>query len=190
MLDETEIRRRQPTLATNWGNEIAVFSAIACLHRRQSGGEFSDTEVCRAVAMAANTVCSGEILQTQHRCKFQASRREYFRVIEMKTAELFIFSCDLAALLSEATTRQRAACDNSARRLARRIRFMTIARICSVRKKLQANRLAQTGKGQIDKAGFAGMGARQCRRQGTAAKFGQRVAAGEFFRGQRIADQI
>ncbi len=59
--------------------------------------------------MATNTVCSGEIFQTQHRRKFHVSRREYFRVIEMKTAELFTLSCDLAAFLSGATAEQRAA---------------------------------------------------------------------------------
>jgi octaprenyl-diphosphate synthase len=59
--------------------------------------------------MATNTVCSGEILQTQQRRNFTASRRDYFRVIEMKTAELFTLSCDLAAFLSEAPAAQRAA---------------------------------------------------------------------------------
>ena len=46
--------------------------------------------------MATNTVCSGEILQTQHRRDFQFSREDYLRVIEMKTAELFARPCDLA----------------------------------------------------------------------------------------------
>jgi octaprenyl-diphosphate synthase len=59
--------------------------------------------------MATNTVCSGEILQTQQRRNFTASRRDYFRVIEMKTAELFTLSCDLAAFLSGAPAAQRAA---------------------------------------------------------------------------------
>jgi octaprenyl-diphosphate synthase len=54
-------------------------------------------------------VCSGEILQTQQRRNFPAARRDYFRVIEMKTGELFTLSCDLAALLSEAPPAQRAA---------------------------------------------------------------------------------
>ena len=110
VLDETEIRRRQPTLAANWGNEIAVLLGD-CLFAQASklAASFPTPQVCRAVAMAANTVCTGELLQTQHRCKFQASRREYFRVIEMKTGELFMLSCDLAALLSEATAEHRAA---------------------------------------------------------------------------------
>ena len=70
---------------------------------------FPTPEICRAVAMATNTVCSGEILQTQHRRNFDRSRREYFRVLEMKTAELFALSCDLAACLSTANPAQRAA---------------------------------------------------------------------------------
>jgi len=70
---------------------------------------FPTTEVCRTVSIATNTVCSGEILQTQQRRNFTAARRDYFRVIEMKTGELFTLSCDLAALLSEAPAAQRAA---------------------------------------------------------------------------------
>ena len=57
------------------------------------------------MSIATNTVCSGEILQTQQRRNFPAARRDYFRVIEMKTGELFTLSCDLAAFLSESTPR-------------------------------------------------------------------------------------
>jgi octaprenyl-diphosphate synthase len=70
---------------------------------------FPTPEVCRAVAMATNTVCTGEILQTQHRRNFELSRREYFRVIEMKTAELFTLSCDLAAFIGGAKPAEREA---------------------------------------------------------------------------------
>jgi octaprenyl-diphosphate synthase len=70
---------------------------------------FPTTEVCRAVSLATNTVCSGEILQTQQRRQFAAAKKDYFRVIEMKTGELFTLSCDLAAFLSGAQPEQRAA---------------------------------------------------------------------------------
>jgi octaprenyl-diphosphate synthase len=110
VMDEAEIRRGQLTLAANWGNEIAVlFGDCLFAQALKLAASFPTPEVCRAVALATNTVCSGEILQTQHRRKFQVSRYEYFRVIEMKTAELFTLSCDLAALLSEAKAEQRAA---------------------------------------------------------------------------------
>jgi octaprenyl-diphosphate synthase len=110
VIDEAEIRRAQPTLAASWGNEIAVlFGDCLFAQALKLAAGFPTPEVCRAVAMATNTVCSGEILQTQHRRNFPISQREYFRVIEMKTAELFKLSCDLAAFLSGANAKQRAA---------------------------------------------------------------------------------
>ena len=59
--------------------------------------------------MATNTVCSGEILQTQHRRDFAFTREKYFKVLEMKTAELFALSCDLSAGLSGTADEQRSA---------------------------------------------------------------------------------
>jgi len=110
VMDEAEIRRERPTLAANWGNEIAVlFGDCLFAQALKLAASFPTPEVCRSVAMATNTVCSGEILQTQHRRKFPVSRREYFRVIEMKTAELFTLSCDLAAFLSGTTPKRRTA---------------------------------------------------------------------------------
>jgi octaprenyl-diphosphate synthase len=110
VMDEAEIRRDQPTLAANWGNEIAVlFGDCLFAQALKLAASFPTPEVCRTVAMATNTVCSGEILQTQHRRKFPVSRSEYFRVIEMKTGELFTLSCDLAAFLSGATPERRTA---------------------------------------------------------------------------------
>ena len=110
VMDEAEIRRGQLTIAANWGNEIAVlFGDCLFAQALKLAASFPTTEVCRAVAMATNTVCTGEILQTQHRRNFELSRREYFRVIEMKTAELFTLSCDLAAFLGNAKAEQRAA---------------------------------------------------------------------------------
>lgn len=109
VMDESTIRRGRPTLAANWGNEIAVlFGDCLFAQALKLAASFPSPEICRAVATATNTVCSGEILQTQHRRDFKFSGREYFRVLEMKTAELFALSCELAAYLSEAPVAQRA----------------------------------------------------------------------------------
>src|SRR6267378_2476923 len=104
VMDEAEIRRSRLTLAANWGNEIAVlFGDCLFAQALKLAASFPTPEVCRAVAMATNTVCSGEILQTQHRRDFQFTREKYFRVLEMKTAELFALSCELSAYLSGAS---------------------------------------------------------------------------------------
>ncbi len=110
VMDEAVIRRGSPTVAAKWGNEIAVlFGDCLFAQALKLAASFPTPEVCRAVSIATNTVCSGEILQTQQRRNFPAARRDYFRVIEMKTGELFTLSCDLAAYLSNAPHEQRVA---------------------------------------------------------------------------------
>jgi octaprenyl-diphosphate synthase len=108
VMDEAEIRRGRLTLAANWGNEIAVlFGDCLFAQALKLAASFPTPEICRAVAMATNTVCSGEILQTQHRRDFQFTREKYFKVLEMKTAELFALSCDLSTCLSGASPDKR-----------------------------------------------------------------------------------
>ena len=103
VMDEARIRRGRPTLAATWGSEISVLLGD-CLfaHALKLASGFPTTEVCRAVAAATNTVCSGEILQTQRRRNFELSRAEYFKVLQMKTGELFALSCDLGAYVNGA----------------------------------------------------------------------------------------
>src|SRR6266566_6352393 len=78
VMDDAEIRRGRPTLAASWGNEISVLVGD-CLfaHALKLAASFPTPEICRAVAAATNTVCSGEILQTHRQRKFQFSREEY-----------------------------------------------------------------------------------------------------------------
>jgi octaprenyl-diphosphate synthase len=110
IMDEARIRRQRPTLAAKWGNEISVLLGD-CLfaHALKLAAGFPTPEVCRAVAAATNTVCSGEILQTNRRRKFTMGRAEYFKILAMKTGELFALSCDLGAWLSGATPNERGA---------------------------------------------------------------------------------
>jgi octaprenyl-diphosphate synthase len=103
ILDEAQIRRRRPTAAAHWGNQISVLLGD-CLfaHALKLAASYPTTDICRAVAAASNTVCSGEILQTIAGRTVQLSRGEYFRIVQMKTGELFGLSCQLGASLSGA----------------------------------------------------------------------------------------
>jgi octaprenyl-diphosphate synthase len=109
IMDEAVVRRSKPTLAAHWGNEIAVLLGD-CLfaHAVQLAATFPTPDVCRAVAFATNRVCSGEILQTHARRNFELRRADYFKMLEMKTGELFALSCDLGSWLAGATPEQRA----------------------------------------------------------------------------------
>ena len=108
IIDEADSRR--PSLAANWGNEVSVLLGD-CLfaHALKLAASFPTPEICREVASATNTVCAGEILQTRSRGNFEVARSHYFKVLAMKTGELFALSCDLGGLLSHATLPRREA---------------------------------------------------------------------------------
>jgi octaprenyl-diphosphate synthase len=110
IMDEAELRRCRPTLAANWGNEISVLVGD-CLfaHSVTLAASFPTPDICRAVAKATNTVCSGEILQTNQRHDYTLTRPDYIKALEMKTGELFALSCELGASLAGAGPAERAA---------------------------------------------------------------------------------
>ncbi len=101
--DAAEMRRRQPTLAVQCGTATSVLLGD-CLfaHALLLAASFPGPDICRAVAAATKTVCTGEIIQTQRPGRFDLGRTEYFRILRMKTAELFALSCGLGARLSGA----------------------------------------------------------------------------------------
>ncbi len=108
IMDEAEVRRCRPTLAANWGNELSVLVGD-CLfaHSVTLAASFPTPDVCRAVSKATNAVCSGEILQTNHRHDFNLQRGDYLKALEMKTGELFALSCELGAALAGANPAER-----------------------------------------------------------------------------------
>src|ERR1017187_4000341 len=105
VLDEADLRHRLPTSNSRWGNEISVLLGD-CLfaHALQLAASYPTTEVCRRVSEATNTVCSGEIVQTQRRFDLDLSLDQYLNIINMKTGALFAVSCELGAVLNGAPT--------------------------------------------------------------------------------------
>lgn len=110
VMDDAQLRRARPTLAAQWGGHLAVLVGD-CLfaHALRLAAQYPTPEVCRTVAGATNTVCSGEILQDRNAGNWELSPEEYFRVLRMKTGELFALSAELGAILSGAPPSQRQA---------------------------------------------------------------------------------
>jgi len=107
VMDEATIRRSRPTLARQCGVSTSILVGD-CLfaHALTLAAAFPTPEVCRAVAQATKVVCTGEILQNEQRLRVDLSREEYFRVLRMKTAELFALSCALGGRLAGASPRE------------------------------------------------------------------------------------
>ncbi|MEI6085315.1 MAG: polyprenyl synthetase family protein [Verrucomicrobiota bacterium] len=101
ILDEADLRHGLPTANSRWGHEISVLLGD-CLfaHALSLAASYPTTNVCRKVSLATNTVCSGEILQTQRRFDPALSIDKYLEIIDMKTGALFAVSCELGAELN------------------------------------------------------------------------------------------
>ncbi len=101
ILDEADTRHRQETAASKFGPAAAVLIGdVLFSHALKLAADFETSEVCRSVAQATARVCAGEISQTYQRGDANYDRRHYFRVIELKTAELFEVSCRLGARIA------------------------------------------------------------------------------------------
>ncbi len=145
VMDEAEIRRGQLTLAANWGNEIAVL--------------FGDCLFAQALKLAASFPTHGSLPRGRdgdehglHRRNFADAASPQFSAFparifsrhrneDRRAVHAFVRSGGVFGRCQAGTARGVAA--NSARRSARRIRFMTIAWICSARRRRRANRSAR-----------------------------------------------
>jgi octaprenyl-diphosphate synthase len=103
VMDEAEQRRAQPTANARWGNSLSVLLGD-CLfaHALTLSTNFQNSEISRAIARTAATVCSGEMIQTQRRFDLNLTVEDYLRIVEMKTGSLFASASELAGMISEA----------------------------------------------------------------------------------------
>lgn len=118
IMDEADVRRNRDTVAKKYGNATAVLLGDALFsHAVYLATQFPTTEVCQRVAESTRKVCTGEILQTMQRGDPEIDLETYFRVIDLKTAELFRVACLLGAKLSGADSQYVAAAAEFGRRL-------------------------------------------------------------------------
>jgi octaprenyl-diphosphate synthase len=98
IMDRADSRRNRPTAARAFGPGAAVLLGDTLFAQAvHLSTQFDTTEVCREVSAAARRVCSGEIIQSLGRGPAPKGLDRYWRVIELKTAELFRVACRLGA---------------------------------------------------------------------------------------------
>lgn len=102
ILDEALIRHNSATINQKFGSKEAILLGDALFaHALKLASEFLTTDVCKAVSNSTRLVCTGEIIQTFHRGRSDITLDQYFRVIDLKTAELFRISAYLGGKISE-----------------------------------------------------------------------------------------
>lgn len=104
VVDESEMRRNQPSANSIWGNAASVlvgdyilskgFELIADLHR---------PEIALMISRAAGRITEGEVMQLSEAHNLSMAQEVYLTIIESKTAELFATGMRAAATLSGAS---------------------------------------------------------------------------------------
>ncbi|AWT59961.1 MAG: Heptaprenyl diphosphate synthase component 2 [Candidatus Moanabacter tarae] len=101
VLDGATLRHNDLTVSKKYGSKVAILLGDALFsHALKLASEFPIVDVSRAVATSTRRVCSGEIIQTFQRGNPSIKVGDYYRVIELKTAELFYVASFLGAKLA------------------------------------------------------------------------------------------
>jgi octaprenyl-diphosphate synthase len=89
VLDDATIRRRLPTVNVRWNDEVAVLMGDYLFsHAFRLAACSGSAEACRIIGAATNATCAGELKQVSSRGNLQLSERDYFEIVEGKTAAL------------------------------------------------------------------------------------------------------
>jgi geranylgeranyl pyrophosphate synthase len=103
VLDRADLRRGRPTVAHEFGVEIAVsagnFLLARAFHELAGSGDAAAADTLSAAAVGLS---EGEVLQRDDSRRFTVTVAEYERRCERKTADLFAAACRLGAQLGGA----------------------------------------------------------------------------------------
>lgn len=101
VVDESRMRRGQPTANSMFGNAAAVLVGDFLYSRAfQMMVGVQSMRVMEVLADATNTIAEGEVMQLLHVHNANVNEQDYLRVIRAKTAKLFEAAGRLGAILA------------------------------------------------------------------------------------------
>ncbi|MFC1673810.1 polyprenyl synthetase family protein [Pseudomonadota bacterium] len=102
VVDESDLRRGQPSANTIWNNKTCVLVGDFLFTRSFAlMVEDGDLEVLRILSQASSTLAEGEVLQLVTANDTETSETAYLDVIKAKTAELFAAAAELGAAVEK-----------------------------------------------------------------------------------------
>jgi geranylgeranyl pyrophosphate synthase len=111
VIDDTDLRRGQPTMKAISGNRIAVLLGDLLLCQALLAvAELDRVVLVQVVSQAVADMTAGQILELRQQGNVETQVDDYLRMIEGKTAALMEAGCRLGALLTNASPAQVEAC--------------------------------------------------------------------------------
>ena len=113
VVDESLLRRGKESIQTKWDNAHGVLVGDFVYSKAfQLMASFDNPEIIRALANATNRISEGEVLQLSLKNETSLTKKDYFEIIERKTAELFKVSALTAGILSSSSDEQLKSLEN------------------------------------------------------------------------------
>ena len=111
VIDDTDLRRGQPTMKALSGNRIAVLLGDLLLCQALLAvAELDRVVLVQVVSQAVADMTAGQILELRYQGNVETQVEHYLRMIEGKTAALMEAGCRLGALINQASPDQVEAC--------------------------------------------------------------------------------
>src|SRR5439155_1539123 len=104
VLDAADLRRHTATVNARWGNQTSILLGdYLFTHAFHLTSTLGDARACELIGAATNRVCEGELLQICERGNLGLTEKDYFDIVDGKTAELTSCCCRLGALYAGAS---------------------------------------------------------------------------------------
>lgn len=110
VVDGSNTRRGLPSVNARWNNKIAVLVGDYLLSMTiKIIAGIRNVKILNIVSQMGQALSAGEILQLHSKDDMWISEKDYFRIIEHKTARLFAACCEAGAASSGASMKQETA---------------------------------------------------------------------------------
>lgn len=103
VVDESELRRNQPSANAIWGNAASVLVGDYILSKGfELIADLQNPRIALMISRAASRITEGEVLQLSEAHNLNMPQEIYLSIVESKTAELFATGMRASAMLSGA----------------------------------------------------------------------------------------
>ncbi|MBR1808392.1 MAG: polyprenyl synthetase family protein [Paludibacteraceae bacterium] len=110
VVDGSDLRRGLPSVNARWNNKIAVLTGDYMLSKViEILATLRNVKILGIVSEMGKSLSEGELLQLHTKDDMWISERDYFNIIDKKTARLFAACCEAGAVSSGASMKQETA---------------------------------------------------------------------------------